>query len=247
MGPAAVACLMIALTHAPLGIEVVRRGIIFIDIAVAQIAGLGVILAKIMFHDPSLYIVQGVALSLAILAGIFFYKMETIVRDNLEAVIGVSFVLAASVLLLVLSGSTQAGEDLTHLLGGQVLFVTWEMVLSHGAIYLCILVLWFFYPVCRTGLSFYMIFAFALTSSVQLIGVYLVFSSLILPALAALNTQRPHIVAWSCGISSVLLGMAVSILIDYPSGPIMVVSFVLVALSFVTGKTLLTRTTTREG
>ena len=103
-----VACLMIALTHAPLGIEVVRRGIIFIDIAVAQIAGLGVILAKIMFHDPSLYIVQGVALFLAILAGIFFYKMENLARENLEAVIGVSFVLAASTVLLVLSGSTQA-------------------------------------------------------------------------------------------------------------------------------------------
>ena len=247
MGPAVVACLMIALTHAPLGIEVVRRGIIFIDIAVAQIAGLGVILAKIMFHDPSLYIVQGVALFLAILAGIFFYKMENLARENLEAVIGVSFVLAASTVLLVLSGSTQAGEDLTHLLGGQVLFVTWEQVLSHSFVYLCVLLLWFFYPACRSGLSFYIIFAFALTSSVQLVGVYLVFSSLILPALAALNSQRPHIIAWSCGISAVLLGMAVSILIDYPSGPIMVVSFVLVALSFVTGKTLLTRTTTREG
>ena len=245
MGPAVVVCLMIALTHAPLGIEVLRRGIIFIDIAVAQIAGLGVILAKIVFHDPSLYIVQGVALSLAILAGSFFYKMETIVQESLEAVIGVSFVLAASIVLLVLSGSTQAGEDLTHLLGGQVLFVTWDMVLSHSVIYLCILVLWFFYPVCRSGFSFYLIFAFALTSSVQLVGVYLVFSSLILPALAALNTQRPHIVAWSCGVSSVLLGMVVSILIDYPSGPIMVVSFVLVALSFITGRTLLTRTTTR--
>lgn len=239
MGPALAACLMIALTHAPLGIEVVRRGIIFIDLAIAQIAALGIVIANIIFHDPSVYAVQGLALLLAILAGTFFYKMETVVRDNLEAVIGVSFVLAASLVLLVLSGSTQAGEDLTHLLGGQVLFVTWEQVLSHSFVYLCVLFLWFFYPACRSGLSFYVVFAFALTSSVQLVGVYLVFSSLILPALAALNTQRPYIVAWSCGISSVLLGMAVSILIDYPSGPIMVVSFVLVALSFVAGRILL--------
>ena len=93
---------MIALTHAPLGIEVVRRGIIFIDLAIAQIAALGIVIANIIFHDPSVYAVQGLALLLAILAGTFFYKMETVDRDNLEALIGVSFVLAASLVLLVL-------------------------------------------------------------------------------------------------------------------------------------------------
>ncbi|MDG2302623.1 MAG: metal ABC transporter permease, partial [Gammaproteobacteria bacterium] len=104
---------MIALTHAPLGIEVVRRGIIFIDLAIAQIAGLGVIVAEIIFDDPSALIVQAIALSLAVIAGVFFHKMETVARDNLEAIIGVSFVLAASTVLLVLAGSTHGGEDLT--------------------------------------------------------------------------------------------------------------------------------------
>ena len=243
MGPALVAGLMIALTHAPLGIEVVRRGIIFIDLAIAQIAGLGVIVAEIIFEDPSALIVQAIALSLAVIAGVFFHKMETVARDNLEAIIGVSFVLAASTVLLVLAGSTHGGEDLTHLLGGQVLFVTWEHVLAHGFIYLSILAIWFSYPKIRTGIGFYLIFALALTSSVQLVGVYLVFSSLILPALAALGTRRPHVVAWSCGMTSVLLGMAFSIFIDYPSGPVMVVSFVLVTIAFVTSRRFFIRKT----
>ena len=92
-------------------------------------------------------------------------------------------------------------------------------------------------------MDFYLIFALALTSSVQLVGVYLVFSSLILPALAALGTRRPHVVAWICGITSVLLGMAFSIVIDYPSGPVMVVSFVLVTIAFVTGRRFFIRKT----
>ena len=239
VGPALVAGLMIALTHAPLGIEVVRRGIIFIDLAIAQIAGLGMIVAAIIFEEPSAVLVQFVALTLAVLAGLFFHKMESVARDNLEAIIGVSFVLAASMVLLVLANSTHGGEDLTHLLGGQVLFVTWQHVLSHSLIYVFILTLWFSFPKVRTGIAFYLIFALALTSSVQLVGVYLVFSSLILPALAAYNTARPHLVAWACGVLSVLTGMLVSIAIDYPSGPVMVVSFVLMTVLFVSGRKLL--------
>ena len=131
MGPALFACLMIALTHAPLGIEVVKRGIIFIDLAIAQIAGLGIIISSILFDEPSALVVQSVALLLAVIAGSFFHKMESVAKDNLEAIIGVSFVLAASVILLVLAGSTHGGEDLTHLLGGQVLFVTWDHVVGH--------------------------------------------------------------------------------------------------------------------
>ena len=78
VGPALAAGLMIALTHAPLGIEVVRRGIIFIDLAIAQIAGLGMIVAEIIFDEPSVFSVQAIALSLAVLAGIFFHKMVSL-------------------------------------------------------------------------------------------------------------------------------------------------------------------------
>ena len=76
VGPALAVGLMIALTHAPLGIEVLKRGIIFIDLAVAQIAGLGLIAAAIFLDEPSFLMTQGIALTCAILAGLFFCKIE---------------------------------------------------------------------------------------------------------------------------------------------------------------------------
>ena len=94
VGPALVAGLMIALTHAPLGIEVLKRGIIFIDLAVAQIAGLGLVAAGTLLHEPGAWVMQAIALACAVLAGLFFRKLEKAIPQQLEAVIGVSFVLA---------------------------------------------------------------------------------------------------------------------------------------------------------
>ena len=76
--PAIFACLLIIFTHAPLGLEVIKRGIIFIDLAVAQIAGLGIITANIIFPNPSNIIIQAIALSFAMMSGLFFRKMEMI-------------------------------------------------------------------------------------------------------------------------------------------------------------------------
>ena len=92
VGPALVVGLMIAITHAPLGIEVVKRGIIFIDLAVAQIAGLGLIAAEVLIEDPSLVLIQLIALGSAVLAGTFFRKVEIYMPDQQEAVIGVAFI-----------------------------------------------------------------------------------------------------------------------------------------------------------
>ena len=86
VGPALVAGLMIALTHAPLGIEVLRRGIIFIDLAVAQIAGLGLVAASTFLHQPSTLVIQGTALLCAIIAGLFFRKVEKVIPEQQEAI-----------------------------------------------------------------------------------------------------------------------------------------------------------------
>ena len=143
VGPALVATLMIALTHAPLGIEVLRRGIIFIDLAVAQIAGLGLIAASTLLHRPSSWIMQLMALACAILAGLFFRKVEKAIPEQQEAIIGVSFVLAASLTILLLADHPHGGEEIQHLLSGQMLFVTWEDVITHAPIYALILAVWF--------------------------------------------------------------------------------------------------------
>lgn len=222
VGPAFIAGLMIVLTHAPFGIEVLKRGIIFIDLAVAQIAGLGLVAASVLLHEPSLWIMQGIALAAAILAGLFFRKVETVIPEQQEAIIGVSFVLAASLTILLLAGHPHGGEEIQNLLSGQMLFVTWEDAAMHAPIHVMILTAWFLKPALRNGIGFYLLFALAITSSVQLVGVYVVFASLILPALAALKSHHPHQTAWLCGGTSVVTGIIVATFLDLPVGPVLV-------------------------
>ena len=238
VGPALAAGLMIALTHAPLGIEVLKRGIIFIDLAVAQIAGLGLVASIAFLDQPSFLMTQGIALTCAILAGLFFCKVETAMPDQQEAVIGVSFVLAAALAILFLADHQNSGQEIQHLLSGQMLFVSWERVALHAPVYVLILVVWFTRPMLRNGIGFYMIFALAITSSVQLVGVYVVFASLVLPAFAALNTEHPYVIAWATGALSVLCGIIVAIAWDAPSGPVTVVCYAIAAMFVVAVKNI---------
>jgi len=234
IGPALIVGLMISLTHAPLGIEVLKRGIVFIDLAVAQISGLGLVAVGAFVYEPSPWLIQVITLACAILAGLFFRKIETVMPEQQEAIIGVSFVLAASLTILLLANHPNSGEEIQHLLSGQMLFVTWADVATHAPIYTGILAVWFLKPSVRRGIGFYMLFALAITSSVQLVGVYVVFSSLILPALAAVHISKKHTVAWGCGLAAVLSGIAIAMLFDLPAGPVIVVSYVLVSGMFLT-------------
>ncbi len=225
VGPAFIAGLMIALTHAPLGIEVLKRGIIFIDLALAQIAGLGLVAARLYLHDPAWWVAQCAALACAMLAGLFFRFIERKMPQQQEAVIGSSFILAASFALLLLADHPHGGDEVRHLLSGQVLFVTWPDLLAHLPVYSVILTLWFLFPAIRGSLWFYLLFALAITSSVQLVGVYVVFASLILPALASANSARPHRTAWLCGFLAIVSGLILSTWLDLPAGPFLVVAY----------------------
>lgn len=231
VGPALAVGLIIALTHAPLGLEVLKRGIIFIDLAIAQIAGLGLVAATMYLHEPVWWVAQTTALGCALLAAFFFRWVEYKWPEEQEAVIGTSFVLAASMALLLLADHPHGGEEIQHLLSGQILFVTWREVLVHSPIYAFILALWFAKPSLRSGVGFYALFALAITSSVQLAGVYVVFTSLILPALAATNTAGKHLVAWGVGIVSVLTGVSVAALGDLPTGPVIVLAYFITAIA----------------
>ena len=228
IAPALAAGVMIALVHALLGIEVLRRGIIFIDLAVAQVAGLGLVAAG-MLHADSPWVMQLAALAGAMLACLFFRKVELAMPQYQEAIIGASFVLAASLSILLLAGHPHGGDAVRNLLSGQMLFVTWPDLLRHLPVYVLALTAWFVRPQWRTGLGFYVLFALAITSSVQLVGVYVVFASLILPALAAVGTRRPYVAAWSCGVIAVLAGVAVAALSDLPAGPLLVASYCAIA------------------
>ncbi len=229
ISPAIVAGLIIALTHAPLGIEVLKRGIIFIDLAIAQFAGLGLLISNLYFSNPPTWFLQIIALTFALLSVLFFRIIEKKTKSQQEAIIGVSFVLASSLSILILAEHPSGGEEIRHLLSGQMLFITWQEILTHLPIYILILILWFLAKL-RSGIAFYILFALAITSSVQLVGVYVVFASLILPALAALKEKNPYKIAWLCGTMSVISGIVFAVIFDAPAGPILVISYVIIAI-----------------
>jgi len=229
---------MVAILHVPLGIEVLRRGIIFIDLAIAQIAGLCVVLVKLWAHDASWAITQIAAILSALAAALFFRWIEKIAPQEQEAVIGSSFVLAAAAILLALANHPQGGEEVQHILSGQILFVSWDHILAFAPIYSVGLILWFAVPAIRRGGWFFVLFAIVVTASVQLVGVYVVFASLILPALAV-NRMRQASVGLAMGLSAiaVISGIILSTALDLPAGPVLVFAFAAV--------TIITRLVTR--
>ena len=232
--PALCAGIMIALVHSVLGIEVLKRGIVFMDIAIAQLAGFGFVLSQSYLSDSYEFSHQLIALSFALLGAVLFRLFEKKVPQYVEALIGVSFVFVASLSLLVLANNPHGGEEIQHLLSGQILFVTWHDVLMHLPVYLCVFVLWFLKNKFRSGLMFYALFALAVTSSVQLVGVYVVFISLILPAIVlGLTHNNQYSYAWLYAVISLCVGIVTSIVFDLPSGPVVVASYVWIALLWI--------------
>ncbi|MAT65965.1 MAG: zinc/manganese transporter permease [Gammaproteobacteria bacterium] len=229
--PALVAGLAIGLTHAPLGIEVLRRGIIFIDLAIAQIAGLGLVMMELYWPHAAGWLLQAVVVACALAAALLFHWSERRLPAQQEALIGSSFVVAASLALLLLADQPHGGEAIQHLLSGQLLFVGWSELAVAAPLYALVLLAWFAWPRARAGIGFYVLFALAVTASVQLAGVYVVFASLILPALAASAWPGWTLaVAWASAGAAVLAGLAAALLFDWPAGPVLVVSYALVAL-----------------
>jgi len=235
IAPALMATLLVAATHVPLGLEVLKRGIIFIDLAVAQIAGLGAVAASIYIGEAhgfqDMLIINAFAFGAAVLAGAFFSWTDRHLQKYQEALIGCSFVLAASMALLVLANQPLGSEEMKDLLAGQVLFVDWTRIAIIAAVYLPSLVVWFRFREKLGRFGFYLIFAIVVTTSVQVVGVYLVFATLIFPALGAQAAKQHSLMAaYVISLAGILLGLLFSLVTDYPTGPALVWSLGLCAL-----------------
>ncbi len=223
LGPAMLAGLLVLMTHVPLGQQVLQKGIIFIDLAIAQIAGLGVIVAVSFDWGSSGIFVQIAAVTAALSATVLLQWTERHWPDIQEAIIGVLFILAASASILVLAENPHGGEHLKDLLVGQILWVTPSMLGPVAVVYAIVMILWF--NLARLGsFGFYGIFAIAITASVQLVGVYLVFASLIIPALATLRLTGMVRLAAGYGIGALgyLTGLVFSTVWDFPPGAVIV-------------------------
>ncbi|MGH8726975.1 MAG: metal ABC transporter permease [Burkholderiales bacterium] len=227
--PALLAGLLIAATHVPLGIEVLRRGIVFIDLAIAQIAGTGVIAADWLGFEAHGWGVQIAALVAALAGALVLTWSEKRWPEVQEAVIGVAFIFAASAGILLLAGNPHGGEHLRDLLTGQILWVGFTDLAYPALASVLILALWFGAKTRLGRVGFYILFAWAVTISVQLVGLYLVFATLIVPALAtrALVKLRQSS-AYALAATGYLAGLVLSALSDLPSGAVIVCAMTII-------------------
>jgi zinc/manganese transport system permease protein len=230
--PPLVAGLLVLATHVPLGQRVLARGIIFLDLAVAQIAVLGVIAAHAMGWDNQGWQTQLAAAVAAVGGAALLAGCEKRWPDIQEALIGSSYIVAASMAVLLLAGNPHGGEQLGELLTGQILWVGTLQIIQIAVLYAVLLAFWWIRSTRLGSLGFYLIFALAITASVQLVGVYLVFASLILPALAVRSwpTRAGLPIAWMLGALAYAAGLAASALFDWPAGPAIVISLAVAAL-----------------
>lgn len=230
--PAFVAGLLVILTHVPLGREVLKSGIVFLDLAIAQAAGLGVILAGVGEEGGSPFMVQVIAGIAALAAAGLLSWTERFSGKYQEALIGCLFVITACVGLIALSSNPHGGEHLKDLLVGQILWTGWVDLIPVAFVYAILLLAWFGFRARLGRVGFYVIFAIAVTASVQLVGVYLVFGTLILPALGVhrVRENRAMVAAYAIAVIGYVVGFAATTLADLPAGPVIVCVLALVAM-----------------
>ncbi len=231
--PAFAAGLLVTATHVPLGMQVLARGIVFIDLAIAQIAGCGVILADRFGFEAHGIAVQVAAFVAALGGALLLTWTEKVWPDVQEAVIGVVFVLGATASLIILASNPHGSEHLRDLLVGQILWAEPARLVWTALVYAAVLAAWFGFRERLGHAGFYVLFALTVTISVQLVGLYLVFATLIVPPLATRRMQRHRLAAsWSLGVAGYAAGLVLSTAFDLPSGAVIVWALAVAGLAW---------------
>lgn len=222
LGPPLLAGLLVTSTHVLLGRRVLERGIIFIDLTIAQVAAVGVILAGVHADDGGLR-TQLAAAAAALAAAALLTWTERRFRPLQEALIGSLYVLSACVAVLLLAHNPHGAEHLQELLAGQILWVGYAQLPPVALLYALLLGAWLLFLRHRPA-AFYFVFALAIMASVQLVGVYLVFATLILPAIATagLGERRGLLTGYALAAAAYALGLWLSVPLDLPAGPLIV-------------------------
>lgn len=227
MLPPLLAGLMVVITHVRFGQEVLKRGIVFIDLTIAQIAALGVIIATVLGWQAG-WLVQLSAMSAALLAAALLQWTERFWPERQEALIGSLYVLAASVIILLLNNNPQAGEHIDRILAGQILWLGWADIWAPGLIYAGVLAVYHF----GGERGFYPLFAILVTCSVQMVGLYLVFAGLVMPALAADGQRNGWLRGSMIGCLGYIVGFGLSVSLDLPTGPTVVATLAFSGIAY---------------
>jgi len=249
------ASLILTGIHAYLGVHVVERGVIFVDLSLAQIAALGAtiaILLPISNGDPHAPVVYWISLGFTFLGALVFSTLRAKrARIPQEAIIGICYAVASAAAILAMSKATSESEHLKDMLVGNILAVSWPEVGQTALLYGAIGLFHYIFRKRFLAISlahhneydhsvstkfwdflFYASFGFVVTSSVSIAGVLLVFCYLIVPSVAAMlyaeSIGKRLAIGWSMGTLVSALGVYLSLRVDLPTGATIVCTFGLV-------------------
>jgi zinc/manganese transport system permease protein len=232
-------CVLLILIHAYFGIHILERGIIFVDLAMAQFIAIGIAISFLVGHEETernLYAVLFAILGASILSLSRRIKKSV----NLEAFIGVLYIFSFAGSILILDRTPHGLEEFKNILNGNILWVTPRSLFYTFLLYAAIGLFHFIFRKKFFALSydnrngtlweflFFLSFAFVLVSSVQIAGILQVFSFLVIPALIGrLYTREPAKIlvgGWGIGLAASMLGIALSFKYDLPTAPLIVAS-----------------------
>ena len=240
------ACLVLVGIHAYMGLHVLLRGVIFVDLALAQIAAFGTVVAVVSGHEPGTAAAYAFSMGATIVgAAIFSLTRQRRGTVPQEAIIGITFVVASAAAILLADRAPEGADQIKELLAGAILWVSWKKVVSAALIYSAV---GFFHFLFRkrfmlisedpeaayaSGMKvrlwdflFYVTFGIIITLSVEMAGVLMVFAYLVAPAIIALASSdrwRARIaLAYAIGVTGSALGLYASYAWDFPSGPAIV-------------------------
>jgi zinc/manganese transport system permease protein len=268
LAPCFAASLILAGIHAYLGVHVVERGVIFVDLSLAQIAALGATIALLLPFsngDPHAPMVYWISLAFTFMGAFVFSTIRSKrARIPQEAIIGICYAVASAASILAMSKATSESEHLKDMLVGNILAVSWAEVTKTAILYG---VIGAFHYIFRhkflaismnptqaeaQGVSvkfwdflFYASFGFVVTSSVSIAGVLLVFCYLIVPSVAAMlyadTIGKRLAIGWSMGTIVSALGVYLSLRLDLPTGATIVCTFGLVLIIMAAVRPLIQR------
>lgn len=240
-----VAALIILATHAYFGLHIIKRGVIFVDLALAQIAALGSTVALMLGFQAATPAAFAFAYAFTLMGALIF-SLTRMERSPVpqEAIIGITFVVASATVILLASFTAEGAEQIKETLTGTLIWVTWPVVLKIAAVNAVIglfhylvrqpMLLITFAPAGRKRVRlwdflFYATFGFVITMSVPVAGVLMVFSVLVIPAVIAfLYTDQfdaALLIAWASGTVAIVGGITASFIWDVPTGPLLVCAF----------------------
>ncbi len=222
---------LLCLLLVPLGYQVIARGVIFADLAIAQWAALGTLTG--LYFLPN-YTLSGAPLSsllFALLAAVAVHLVFRLFSEAKEAWIGLLYVVGASLAVLLVSDDPHGAQALQRAAAGDLLWASWDLTVAASVLAAFVWLLSWRLPEWLSGAAFMPVFAIAVTYSVALAGIYVVFATLIITPLIVGSIQgKSPMTAALCAIAGHLTAIVGSVVFDVPAGPAIVIATLFTAL-----------------